>query len=91
MPTTKSSEFISGLVAFVREKQGMSCKDLANLLEKDYNYIWKVENGCKNISSEYLDKIIEKLNLPQETFWAFVPEYLQHLQDLKNQQPLTNH
>lgn len=84
MPTTTSSEFISGLITFVRTKQGLTCKELADRLEKEYNYIWKVESGCKKVSTDFLDLIIQALNLNQLQFWAYTSEYILYLQQ---QQP----
>ena len=79
MEESMSYQFIAGMVVYIRDRKGMNCKQFADLLEKDYNYVYKLEKGQKTCSFKYLDFIVEKLGLSTDEFWAYVPEYLAHL------------
>jgi transcriptional regulator with XRE-family HTH domain len=44
-------------------------KELADRLDLDRQYVWKLENGKINMSPDYLDKIIDKLGCKHEDFF----------------------
>lgn len=65
----KSSKVIIGLMIKSRRKQKQfSQKHLADLLEVDRQYVWRLENGRVNLTMDYLDKVIIKLNCVQKEF-----------------------
>ena len=39
----------------------MTLQELADLLQVDRQYIWKLENGKINMTLDYLDKIMQHL------------------------------
>lgn len=47
----------------------MTLQQLADLLQIDRQYIWKVENGKVNMTLDYLDKIIKHLKAKREDFF----------------------
>jgi len=65
----KSSKVIIGLMIKSRRKQKQfTQKHLADLLEVDRQYVWRLENGRVNLTMDYLDKVIIKLNCLQKEF-----------------------
>lgn len=66
---SSSKKIIGRIIKYQRKKIGFTMEELANRLEVDRQYIWKLENGIKNISSDYLDKVIEKLGCKHEDFF----------------------
>lgn len=69
------SIFLGGYITFVREACNMSCAELAKAIVVDYKYMWKIENGEKNVSMGRFQEIIEKLNRTPENFWDLMPAY----------------
>ena len=47
----------------------MTLQQLADLLEVDRQYVWRLENGRINVTPDYLDIIIEKIGCSQEDFF----------------------
>ena len=66
--THSSNQLIGERVKFFREKQNLTLQEFADLLGVDRQYVWNIENGNKNMTFNYLDKIIAKLNCKQEDF-----------------------
>ena len=66
---SSSKKIIGRIIKHQRKKIGLTLQEFANRLEVDRQYIWKLENGKKNISSDYLDKVIEKLGCKHEDFF----------------------
>ena len=65
----KSSKVIIGLMIKSRRKQKQfTQKHLADLLEVNRQYVWRLENGRVNLTMDYLDKVIIKLNCVQKEF-----------------------
>ncbi len=65
----KSSKVIIGLMIKSRRKQKQfTQKHLADLLEVNRQYVWRLENGRVNLTMDYLDKVITKLNCVQKEF-----------------------
>lgn len=64
-----SRKIIGRIIKYQRKKIGLTLEELANRLDVDRQYIWKMENGRKNISPDYLDKVIEKLECRHEDFF----------------------
>lgn len=53
-----------------RLKSGLTLNDLALKLNVDRQYIWKIENGKVNMSLNYLDKILNNLNINPILFFS---------------------
>lgn len=47
----------------------MTLQELADLLQVDRQYVWKLENGKINMTLDYLDKIIQHLKSSKEDFF----------------------
>jgi transcriptional regulator with XRE-family HTH domain len=65
----KSSKIIIGLMIKSRRKEKkFSQKHLADLLDVDRQYVWRLENGKVNLTMDYLDKVIIQLNCLNKDF-----------------------
>jgi len=64
-----SREIIGRKIKFQRKKKNLTQQELADLLQVDRQYVWRLENGKINMTLDYLDKIILKLNCKQEDFF----------------------
>lgn len=51
-----------------RLEKAYTQKKLADLLEVDRQYVWRLENGKVNFTMDYLDKVIFKLDCDQKDF-----------------------
>ncbi len=69
LPMSSSKKIIGWIIKYHRKKIGLTMEELATRLEVDRQYVWKLENGKKNISPDYLDKVIEKLGCRHEDFF----------------------
>jgi transcriptional regulator with XRE-family HTH domain len=65
----KSKNIIGRIIKYQRKKSGLTLQELANRLEVDRQYVWKMENGKINMSLDYLDKVIDKLGCKHEDFF----------------------
>lgn len=66
---TKSTKEIIGLMIKSRRlEKAYTQKKLADLLEVDRQYVWRLENGKVNFTMDYLDKVIFKLDCDQKDF-----------------------
>ena len=63
-----SKEIVGKRIKFLREEKNMTQQELADLLNVDKQYVWKLENGKKNLTMNYLDKLIQTLNCTHEDF-----------------------
>jgi transcriptional regulator with XRE-family HTH domain len=63
-----SKEILGSLIKSRRLERNFSQKQLADLLEVDRQYVWRLENGRVNFTMDYLDKVIYKLNCEQKDF-----------------------
>jgi transcriptional regulator with XRE-family HTH domain len=69
----KTSKEIVGLtIEKNRRKKNISQQELADLLEVDRQYIWRLENGKVNLTMNYLDKIIKQLDCLQSDFLVVI-------------------
>jgi transcriptional regulator with XRE-family HTH domain len=66
MKSTK--EILGSLIKSRRLEKNFTQKQLADLLEVDRQYVWRLENGKVNFTMDYLDKVIYKLNCEQKDF-----------------------
>jgi transcriptional regulator with XRE-family HTH domain len=65
----KSSKVIIGsMIKSRRKEKQFSQKHLADLLDVDRQYVWRLENGKVNLTMDYLDKVIIKLNCLNKDF-----------------------
>jgi transcriptional regulator with XRE-family HTH domain len=63
-----SKEVLGSLIKSRRLEKNFTQKQLADLLEIDRQYVWRLENGKVNFTMDYLDKIIYKLGSEQKDF-----------------------
>jgi transcriptional regulator with XRE-family HTH domain len=63
-----SKEILGSLIKSRRLERNFTQKQLADLLEVDRQYVWRLENGKINFTIDYLDKVIYKLNCEQKDF-----------------------
>jgi transcriptional regulator with XRE-family HTH domain len=64
-----SREIIGRKIKNQRKKKNLTQQELADLLQVDRQYVWRLENGKINMTLDYLDKIIFKLNCKHEDFF----------------------
>lgn len=64
-----SREILGRIIKRERKKKEFSLKELADKLNVDRQYVWRMENGKINMSPDYLDKVIEKLKCKHEDFF----------------------
>ena len=65
----KSSKVIIGsMIKSRRKEKKFSQKHLADLLDVDRQYVWRLENGKVNLTIDYLDKVIIQLNCTNKDF-----------------------
>lgn len=62
------------MIVVQRKKNNMTQQQLALLLDVDRQYIWRLENGKINITANYLDKVIEKINCNHTDFLNIPPD-----------------
>jgi transcriptional regulator with XRE-family HTH domain len=67
-----SREIIGLMIKSKREEKAISQQALGDLLDVDRQYIWRLENGKINLTLNYLDMVIEKLNCKQDDFLVLV-------------------
>ena len=67
-----SREIIGLMIKSKREEKAISQQALSDLLDVDRQYVWRLENGKINLTLNYLDKVIEKLNCKQDDFLVLV-------------------
>jgi transcriptional regulator with XRE-family HTH domain len=63
-----SKEILGTLIKSRRLEKNYTQKQLADLLEVDRQYVWRLENGKVNFTVDYLDKVIYKLECEQKHF-----------------------
>ena len=63
-----SREIIGSMIKHRRKEKRLTQQQLANLLEIDRQYVWRLENGKVNLTMDYLDTIITKLNCSHADF-----------------------
>lgn len=63
-----SRAIIGRKIKIRREQKNLTQQQLADLLGVDRQYVWKLENGKKNLTFDYLDKVIKNLNCLPEDF-----------------------
>ena len=63
---TTSKQIIGKIIKQQREKSNMTLQELADLLQVDRQYVWKLENGKINMTLDYLDKIMLHLKSRKE-------------------------
>lgn len=52
-----------------RLKCGLTLKELADKLDVEKQYVWRLENGKINMSPNYIDKILEQLEISPKDFF----------------------
>lgn len=74
IPKKPSKEIIGMMIKVQRKEKKITQQHLADLLEVDRQYIWRLENGKINLTMDYLDHVITKLNCTQADFIVLVIE-----------------
>ena len=64
-----AKQLIGQLIKQQRLKQQITQQGLADLLNVDRQYVWKLEKGKINLTMDYLDKIISKLKCENNDFF----------------------
>lgn len=65
-----SSKIIIGKkIKILRKQKRFTLDEFAHKLDVDRQYVWKMENGKKNMTFDYLDKVINKLGCTHEDFF----------------------
>ncbi len=75
IPVKTSRQIIGMMIELRRKKINFTQTQLANLLEVDRQYVWRLENGKINLTMDYLDKVIEKLNCTHDDFFVQVSDH----------------
>ena len=70
-----SKQIVGKKIRTLREKKKLTLQQLADMLDTDRQHISKIEKGKKNITLDYLDKIIEKLESKHEKFFNSKNDY----------------
>jgi transcriptional regulator with XRE-family HTH domain len=63
-----SKVIIGKMIKARREEKKFTQQYLADLLDVDRQYIWRLENGKINITADYLDKVIKELGCNHKEF-----------------------
>lgn len=63
-----SKEILGSLIKSRRLEKNFTQKQLADLLDIDRQYVWRLENGKVNFTIDYLDKVIYKLDCEPKDF-----------------------
>jgi len=62
-------QLVGKLVKYHRVKKKLSQQNLADMLHVERQYVWKIENGRINLTLDYLDKIVAKLECSHLDFF----------------------
>lgn len=57
------------MVKHQRQKKNMTQKGLGDLIGADRQYVWRLENGKINVTPDYLDMLIEKIECSHDDFF----------------------
>ena len=68
VPMNTSKEIIGQMIKVRRKEKKLTQQQLADLLEVDRQYIWRLENGRVNLTMDYLDSVIQKLDCTHADF-----------------------
>ncbi len=66
--TYTANEIIGKRIKLLREKRGMTQTEFGSLINADKQYVSKLEQGKKNITLDYLDRIATALQVSQSEF-----------------------
>lgn len=67
-----SKTIIGRAIKEQRIKRGLTLKELADKLDVEKQYIWRLENGKINMSPDYIDKVLKQLEItPRDFFTQF--------------------
>ena len=64
-------KLIGGRITFLRKQQNLTQQQLADILEIEKQYMFRIEQGQVNITADYTDKIIKALNTSHKDFFIF--------------------
>jgi transcriptional regulator with XRE-family HTH domain len=75
----ESSKILIGkTIKLHRQKKGHTLQELADKLDIDRQYLWKLENGKVNMSLDYFDKVLKQLGINHSDFFNFIITELPH-------------
>jgi transcriptional regulator with XRE-family HTH domain len=63
-----SRETVGKMIRMRRLEKEITPQQLADLLEVDRQYVWRLENGKVNLTLNYLDKLIHHLDCDHADF-----------------------
>lgn len=63
-----SKQIIGNAITFNRNKKNITQQQLADLMQVDRQYVWRLENGKINLTMDYLDKMIKELDCEHSDF-----------------------
>ncbi len=78
---SSSKQIIGVLIETHRKSKKISQQELANLLQVDRQYIWKLENGKVNLTMNYLDKVIKELSCIHSEFLVVIDKKMNDLEN----------
>ena len=63
-----SRQIVGQMIKLRRTEKKLTQQQLGDLLGVDRQYIWRLENGHVNLTMDYLDDVINKLNCTHADF-----------------------
>jgi transcriptional regulator with XRE-family HTH domain len=63
-----SKEIIGRIIKAKRQEKNISPLQLADMLDVNRQYVWRLENGKINLTMDYLDKLIVHLDCKVSDF-----------------------
>ncbi len=67
--TPMLKEYIGNIIKHHRQLQNLTLEELAIRINSDRQHLCKIEKGKINLTLEYLEKILNALNLQPEIFF----------------------
>ncbi len=61
------------MIKHKRKEKKMTLQQLGDLIGSDRQYVWRLENGKVNVTCDYLDNVIAKLDSKHEDFIKIPP------------------
>ncbi|MBL7893626.1 MAG: helix-turn-helix transcriptional regulator [Bacteroidia bacterium] len=69
-PLSSSKILIGKTIKLHRKRKELTLQELADKLNSERQYLWKLENGKVNMSLDYLDKVITQLECNHSDFFS---------------------
>lgn len=76
---TPNRKFLIDRLGYIRNRAGLSARELSQLIDKSIAYIAKFDNGDFSMPAEILMDAIEACeSTPEEFFWNDITKYNEH-------------